>query len=261
MKTLLSALAIATTLATPSLAAPVISLTYDAHQGEYNQALTNLGYSFTAYDYATSDWSSILSGTDVFLIGEISNLELNTSDATRAAVTSFVQSGGTLVVHYPIGATNGTLAFLNQTFGLSLWLGSSGCTGLNTYYLNEDAAAGTTFEGGHALLPAVSCTAAVKCDALPAEAHNLYSDGRYTSVFALGFGEGQLVVLGWDMCASCVFPLYAVLWHDVLDRAIRFKAKRAEGEAPVRVPEAATVGLLGFGLAGVALASRRRKAA
>jgi len=47
----------------------------------------------------------------------------------------------------------------------------------------------------------------------------------------------------------------------VLDRAIRFNAKWAEGEAPVRVPEAATVGLLGFGLAGVALARRRRKAA
>lgn len=136
-----------------------------------------------------------------------------------------------------------------------------GCGATNADDLNEDAAAGTTFEGGPASLHEASCTYSVNSASLPADALNLYSDGIYTSVFALGFGEGQLVVLGWDMCSSCTSTTIAQRWINVLDRAINFKARRAETEAPVQVPEAATVGLLGFGLAGVALARRRRRSA
>jgi len=257
MKTMLSALALTVALVGPAVATPIIYVDGGDHGIEYRRVLTDLGYSYTIFNsYSNDDWSTALSNANVILVGERHTVNLSTSAATRTALSSFVSNGGTFIGHSPNNTTSGMRGLFNSTFGMSLQYGTQGCGSTNSFTLDTGAAAGTSFEGGPATLDDPSCTFSVRTASLPIDALSLYSNSIYTSVFAMGFGEGQLAMLGWDFCTNCANTTDRNAWAAVLDRAIRFDASPAAA-----VPEAGTVGLLGFGLAAVAAATRRRKVA
>ena len=120
-----------------------------------------------------------------------------TTSASRAAFSSFVSGGGTLI-YADMGSSNGR-SMSNTLFGWSL--ASADCSSISTG-LDSGAAAGTGFSGGPATLPTLNAVTCVSRSSLPAGALAIYYSGSAVSVFQATVGSGRVIGLAPDWHAT-----------------------------------------------------------
>lgn len=117
---------------------------YQAESDTVQAALVASGHSVTTFTGITAaDINAAVAGKDVLLFPELElrNLGPTLDSAARAAITSFVSSGGGLIIHGDFFGHDE--AFLNNVFGFSL---TQSPTTFSSYDLTAQAA-GTAFEG------------------------------------------------------------------------------------------------------------------
>lgn len=182
---------------------------------------------------SAADFSAAVAGGQVLLFPEMERGQLtNSTDATaEAVIRDFVSAGGTLVVSLP--STN-SINSLNDIFGFGLVQSGAGVSSLTAQ------ANGTTFEGGPASLTDANATRSLETSSLPAGSLSIYASGADTMVATMPFGNGQIVVLGYDWYNAAPLGSQTGGWLTVLDRAISTAdtAPFATADAAVVLPEA-----------------------
>ena len=220
---------------------------YQAESDTVQAALVASGHSVTTFTGITAaDINAAVAGKDVLLFPELElrNLGPTLDSAARAAITSFVSSGGGLIIHGDFFGHDE--AFLNNVFGFSL---TQSPTTFSSYDLTAQAA-GTAFEGGPASLPHLSGTSLHPISALPADARVIYSAPSNAAVWYLTYGAGSVVFLAYDWWDAAPLGMQESDWNQVLDRAVT----QASNTAPIAnangsyaVPEGLAVTLTGLG--------------
>ena len=217
-------------------------------------SLVSLGHTANTFTgISAAAFTAGLAGNNVLLTPEIevSLLGSALSAAAINTITSFVSSGGGLIV---AGASNfvahASDDFLNSVFGFGVLNSEFGAGG--TSAINAGNAAGTAFAGGPALVSNFNATHPILAG-LPGGALSIYdASGGGSSVFLMQFGLGQIVYLGWDWFNAAPIGSNDGGWLAILDSAV------TQVSTPVSVPEPGTLALLGLGLVAMGFARRKR---
>ena len=218
-------------------------------------SLAALGHTANAFTGTSAGaFAAGLAGNSVLLIPELENGLLGSalSGAAQGVITSFVSSGGGLIV---AGGSNflahSSDDFLNVVFGLSVANSTFGVGG--TSAINVGNTAGTAFAGGPASVPNNNATHPILAG-LPGTALSMYdASGGGSSVFLMPFGGGKIVYLGWDWFNAAPIGTLDGGWLTILDNAV------IEVSTPGAVPEPTSVALLGLGVGALAWMRRRRR--
>lgn len=177
------------------------------------------------------------------------------SEETYALINQYVSSGGCVVVtgshERDIGLEE---PFLNNTFGYNI--SAPTIDNLIPFQI-QIGAAGTAFQAGPGIV--VSADASESFSNTPGT--TIYSGPEGVIVFTDEFGEGRVVVIGWDYCCTPPDTEGPILdWFEVANRA--FEQCNFEEVRPI--PTLSEWGLIAMaGVLGIIglLAIRRRKAA
>jgi Ca2+-binding RTX toxin-like protein len=191
-----------------------------AHDGDegtnVQTSLTSLGHTVSAFtSFDPSRLAVALVGKSVLVIPELENSDLSAAldPASIFILREFVASGGTLAISGDGGSNYATL--LNRAFGTTLNDGGSSAPSART-----GAVAGTTFATDPANITDNDATTGVLASSLPTGALNLYAHGTDSTVFAFGFGKGQVEYLGWDWFDAKPTFTQDGGWLQVLNSAI-----------------------------------------
>ncbi len=201
------------------------SNTADAGNEPYTmgQGAASFGYDVSYTNTATnSAMQAFLADKEALIIPEMESGD-GAIVATQigVAVSNFVLSGGSLVVNSASGR-----AFLNGAFGFSL---AESTSGLSTF--NTTGAAGTLFANDAATLPDNSAVyGASTIASLPAGARVMYTNGATgANVFAVQYGQGQIVFLAWDWYNASPAGTANGGWLEVLRDSLSYGANRSSG--------------------------------
>ena len=164
-------------------------------------------------DASATGLESALDGRKVLVIPELELGAFPLSAESIAVIRDFVARGGTLIIG---GSSSGNdTNFLNGVFGFALI-----ATGASEPIERQDAADGTTFADAPDLLAKNLDTNALFTASLPNHALNLYGDAIDSVVTAFGYGNGQIVYLGWDWDDGAPDGSQTGGWLNVLKSAV-----------------------------------------
>jgi len=220
--------------------------------------LAALGHSLSNFNPDNDGWANALSGglgEGVIVVGECqAGFEL--SGATRTAIQNYVSAGKKLII---IGDHQGSLSFLNPTFGYAanLVYGCKSDDGIAATI--TAAAAGTIFANGPNVVRNASCTSGLELASLPPSARTLYAGESYygggddrpaakstanspqldiltptSLVWTNAYGSGTLAWLGYDFYEG-VNETTKDDWYIVLDNALRYTYTAFTGSANLRI--------------------------
>jgi len=206
--------------------------TYEASNVE--AALESFGANVTTFEDTDSESiSDVLAANQALVLPEPENGAY--SDAfdgnAMGEIRDFVRIGGRLVIF--MARRDYTLGFLNDTFGWSIEEGTAlpgdepdGSflpAALTAYAHNEIDSEGTPFETGTDTLLPFHLTLAVSISTLPIRSLSMYDDeGDASAVAALPYGNGWVVILGWDWYDAAPLGSKDSGWNPALHDAIRF---------------------------------------
>jgi len=183
--------------------------------------LNVMGRSVTTFTGITaSDFQTAVNGKDLLAIPELENgdLDADLDAAARTDIADFVSAGGTLIIHADFAIFPNYINLLNSTFGFSL-------EDINTagpYDLNTADAFGTIFADGPSTLPQNNLTGSVLTSTLPAGAKVIYDDQTTgdSALTLIPYGDGSIVIFGWDWNDAAPTGSSDGGWLDVLYRAM-----------------------------------------
>ena len=178
------------------------------------QGLVSFGVdylTFTAID--AEGLSEVLSQGNKFLIPENEEGEVPWSTESQAVIAAWVASGNTLIVFY----VNIWLDVFNSIFDFSIEEGEGG----DSTYNKTEAAASTIFSSGASSINALSATDKLLISSLPSGAIPVYSNGTESAVTILPYGEGNIIVFGWDWYDALPFGAEGGDWVDLLQMAVQ----------------------------------------
>ena len=181
-------------------------------------ALPALGYSNLVFSGITdADFAAVLTKrTRALVIPELEDGDLfpDLSDSAQDVIRTYVQRGGLL-----IGFLSSTdfLNVVNGIFGFSIDAPNS----LGTAAITP-AAGGTPFAGGPATLPYNDDTSVMDPASLPAGALTIYADDNTgePALVVIPFGQGHIVIFGYDWYDGAPFGVQDGGWLEVLGRAL-----------------------------------------
>ncbi|MCR9200559.1 MAG: PKD domain-containing protein [Planctomycetaceae bacterium] len=216
-------------------------------------SLVALGHTVSTFTATSAAGiSAALAGQDTLLIPELErgNLSAALSPAARSVISSFVSSGGTLVIHGDTGA-DGDEALINGIFGFNITSGIQTSSGVSTL---AAGAAGTPFAGGPASIPNNNGTYMWLTSSLPSSAQSAYEFGTSrvsSAVVSIPEGAGLINFLAYDWFDAAPRGSQNGGWLEVLDRAVGTAAPNtppaADAGGPYSVPEGGSVTLSGAG--------------
>lgn len=138
----------------------------------------------------------ILTTANKLLIPENEEGEVPWSAESQQVIADWVASGNTLITFYPVE----WLDTINSMFGFNI----SGGEG-SAPYNKTPAASETIFASGASLLGSPSATESVLESSLPAGSVSIYSDGSNSVLTIIPFGNGKIIIFGWDWYDAAPF--------------------------------------------------------
>lgn len=249
MKNQLRAFALAAVCAFTSTQA-LATVIYDTsvhHSSQVGTAATLLATNLGGVGTATFSGSSsgawtTMAGTlgagDVLLLGQGSRADLADA-ASKTAIKSFVESGGTLLQLW-----GWNMQVFSEVVGATIT--SNWTTSTGTTFAKTAAAAGTSFATTAASLTSASDHGGISLAALGGGT-SIYEGGGYSHVTMYNVGSGSAGFLSWDWCCAASTSTRAD-WDDALFAAATYTSS---------VPEPETIALLGLGLLGLGLRKRK----
>jgi len=240
--------------------AAIIALMDGSHDMEFGANTTaagvgidGLGHTYNKFGNTALNWSTVLSGSyDAVIIEE--NAATN---ASSVAIANYINNGGRVIVAGYTGVNglidpcNGGNSLYGALFGVSYATTCAYFDGYNSNFYNATSATlGTSFAGGPTGLSAPSSVHSITT-ALAANSTVFYQNNTYgAQVVRTTLGLGDFFHIGFDYCCG-VGATQEADYYSVLNNAISFQ------NAPVKVPEPATLGLLGLSL--LAMRNLRKK--
>ncbi|MBC8095476.1 MAG: hypothetical protein H7Y43_06670, partial [Akkermansiaceae bacterium] len=187
-------------------------------------ALTNFGIAKVTF----TDFTQVLETSPVIVIPEQENGDLTAAlpGATFDAIRTFLNSGGTLIVHG--GNSDDRAAVLINTILSPLGVAVTEFFGNNQgtrTYLKTGALPGTSFTDDPPSVGNRPGTSALVLSSLPPGATSLYSDDTNSVVAVLPYGSGHVIFIGRDW--GVFRPQFAtdVVWLPVLESAVNFSGQ------------------------------------
>jgi hypothetical protein len=162
----------------------------DAEASNVQASLESFGFTVNTFtDISAAGLTAALAGAQILAMPEfeMSDPTPALTAPARAAIVSFVENGGTLLVFYPATA----YTFVNTLFGYAL----TGGVGTAPFAINAAAAAGTSFQGGPASIPSLSATSITSGASLPLGSRQVYGGSVVT---VIPRGAGDIILIGWD---------------------------------------------------------------
>lgn len=218
-------------------------------------SLVSLGHTVSTFtSTSAAGISAALSGQDVLLIPELErgNLTAALSSSARSVISSFVSSGGTLVIHGDTG-TGGDETLINSLFGFNIIPGYTSNSTSGSSSLTADAV-GTRFAGGPASLPNNNGTYMWLTSTLPAAAESVYEFGTSrvsSAVVSIPIGSGEVNFLAYDWFNAAPRGSQNGGWLEILDRAVGPERPNAppvaDAGGPYSVPEGGSISLSAAG--------------
>ncbi|HOW97594.1 MAG TPA: PPC domain-containing protein [Kiritimatiellia bacterium] len=220
----------------PAVTAPEVAILLDANYVDMTwgaipdaegpnlvAALQRMRYGISSIAGITAqDFANALRPGGFLLIPELErgNLGADLSAGARAAISNFVQAGGTMIVHADIGASDENL--VNTLFGFGL-AGIGDMSYMDT--TSTAAVAGTEYERCPATLPGIDGLYPWIPGTLPPGASVLYetpaNGTNYPSVVVIPQGLGRVVLLAWDWWRAAPLGRQDGGWNEALDSTFR----------------------------------------
>lgn len=166
---------------------------------------------FTAID--VEGLSDVLAQGNKLLIPENEEGEVPWSEEAQSAIANWVAAGNTLIVFY----INIWLDTFNSMFNFNIEQGEGGGS---TFDKTEEAAS-TVFSGGAASINALSATDKLLISTLPSGSISAYNNETESAVTILPYGEGQIIVFGWDWFEAMPFGGEGGDWVELLQSAVQ----------------------------------------
>lgn len=191
--------------------------------------LTNFStpYSFlytvnTFTDVSADGFTKVLVDKDILVIPELEQGNLDpalTSDA-KTVIYNFVNDGGTLMMFYPDNSSEeedseDSLVVLNDIFGFNMDSGDSN----EPFSLYTDAN-GTVFEGAATTIDSNNSTHSVDLPTIPVGSKVIYNEDSAGDaiVLLIPFGDGNIIMYGWDWYNAYPVGAHDGGWIDLLYR-------------------------------------------
>ena len=184
--------------------------TSTAESDTVQASLTNL--SFVVSTFTNIATATIGNSILLFPEQEVRALGPDLSVSTRAALSNFVASGRSMIVH---GSGGRGSALINTVFGLTLTE-----SGTRTTYARTTDADGTRFADDPVLITNVSACVTLLKTSLPPVARSIYESTGATAVALIPFGGGRIIYLAWDWFNAVPLGTANGGWLTVLESAV-----------------------------------------
>ncbi len=197
-------------------------------------SIQNLGFvplPFTNITAAAGTYSKLL-----FPKLELRDLSFDLTVGARTALSNFVSSGGSLIVHGS-GTSGGRL--LNAVLNLSVV--ENWPSGNYPTFTRSAAVAGTEFGDDPATLPNNSACSTLLSSSLPTTARSLYTSNDQAVVMLLEWGNGRVIYLGWDWFDAAPTGSQDNGWLTVLSSAIRQGPLPPSAPGIILQPQSSTI--------------------
>jgi hypothetical protein len=182
----------------------------------------SLQASLRSLGYGVSTFTDIETATAANVVLVFPELEANylpgaLSQATRAALAEFVDTGGSIILHGVPQAPGWSADLLNGVFGF----GVQELQELDgTLFARTAQAGGTAFAAGGTSLPANRGSTSLLTNSLPPGALSIYEESGRSLVALLPHGLGRIIFLGWDWNNASPLGTADNGWLDVLAGAM-----------------------------------------